>query len=87
MSRNQCRQLVRKSQQYTLSDLINIPMLQYHKKNGSKSIYLIQMEIPRFLEVAHKDHGNFPAQLSLSFLIGQAYWPTRVKDVYSWCTS
>ena len=85
LNRNQRRQLVRKAVRYTLSPATDIPMLRYEEHNGARSICLIEEEIPRFLNAAHEDHGHYAAQLCLSFLVGRAYWPTRVKDVYAWC--
>lgn len=87
MNRNQRRQLVRKARRYTLSPATDIPMLRYEEHNGAQSICLVEEEIPRFLSAAHEDHGHYAAQLCLSFLVGRAYCPTRVKDVYAWCGS
>lgn len=83
MSRSQRRQLVKKSQRYTLLDPTYIPMLQYRENNGSKSICLVEDEITRFLSAAHEDHGHFAAQLCLGFVVGRVYWPNRVKGVYA----
>lgn len=61
-------------------------MLRY-EDNRAQSIYLIEEKILWFFNVAHKDHGHYAAQLCLSFLVGRAYWPIRVKDVYAWYRS
>ena len=44
-------------------------------------------EVPRLLEYAHDGHGHFAGSITLDRLLGEAYWPTRVKDVKSWCRS
>lgn len=41
----------------------------------------------QFLAAAHENHGHLAAELSLDFLIGRAYWPTRVSDLKRWCGS
>ena len=62
-------------------------MLKFREKNGIWSPCILEDKIIRFLSAAHEDHGHFGADLCLNYLIGRAYWPTRVKDVYAWCRS
>ena len=55
--------------------------LYFVEATGAKSICLVEKKIDRFLKAAHEDHGHFASALTLDYLIGRAYWPTRVKDV------
>ena len=54
----------------------------YKEKNGKESPCLVEGEVPTYLKAAYENHGHYAAALTLDFLIGQAYWPTRTKDVY-----
>ena len=56
----------------------------YKETTGALSICLTEAEIPRYLHAAHEDHRYYTAALTLDFLIGRVYWPTRVKDVQAW---
>ena len=47
----------------------------------------VKILVPQHLAAAHENHGHFAAELSLDFLIGRAYWPTRVSDLRQWCGS
>ncbi len=85
LDRNRRRQIIRKSKRFVLTTIPEIPALKYEENNGSFSLCIIEAEVPRFLKAAHEDHGHYAAALTLDFLIGRAYWPNRVKDVYSWC--
>lgn len=46
---------------------------------------ILEDKVSRFVSVAHENHNHFAADLCLNYLIGRAYWPTRIKDVYAWC--
>ena len=61
--------------------------LRYIETTGASSICIIEEEIPRFLRAAHEDHGHYAAALTLDYLMGRVYWPTRTKDVHTWCAS
>jgi len=87
LDRNRRRQIIRKSKRFILTSTPEIPALKYEENNGSFSLCIIESEVPRFLKAAHEDHGHYAAALTLDFLIGRAYWPNRVKDVYNWCQS
>ena len=62
-------------------------LLYFIATNGPRSICLVESEIQRFLRAAHEDHGHYASSLTLDYLIGRAYWPTRVKDVEAWVRS
>lgn len=77
----------RKAKKYKLSSRNEVPSLRYQENNGSFSLCVVESEIERLLSMAHEDHGYYSSELSLSFLVGRAYWPTQVKDVKRWCES
>ena len=85
--RNFRRQTVRKARRYLLATKPGLPVLRYCKTNGTPSLCILEIEVPRFLARAHEEHGHYAAALSLSWLIGKTYWPTRVTDVHTWCQS
>ena len=62
-------------------------LLYFIETNGRRSICLVESEVQRFLKAAHEDHGHFASSLTLDYLIGRVYWPTRVKDVEAWVRS
>ena len=61
--------------------------LRYIEKTGANSICIVEDQIPQFLKAAHEDYGHYAAALTLDYLIGRAYWPTRTKDVHEWYAS
>ena len=85
LSRNRKRYLRFIAKSYRLPEPHEVPVLKYYESTGAESPCLIEAEIPRFLHAAHEDHGHHAAALTLDFLIGRAYWPTRVQDVNKWC--
>lgn len=85
LDRNRRRQIIRKIKKFDFTSISNISALKYEENNESFSLCIIESEVPRFLKAAHEDHGHYAAALTLDFLIGRAYWPNRVKDVYNWC--
>lgn len=87
LDRNRRRQIIRKAKRYVLSKDGNVPSLCYRESNEALSLCILDSEIERFLAAAHENHGHFAAELSLDFLIGRAYWPTRVSDLERWCGS
>ena len=87
LDRNRRRQIIRKAKKYVLSKEGDIPSLYYRENNRDLSICILDSEIKQFLTAAHKNYGNFAAELSLDFLIGWAYWPTRVLALKRWCGS
>lgn len=64
-----------------------IPGLLYVERNGELAKCITESDVPRYLRYAHEDHGHFATDLTLSRLVGQAYWPTRARDVYLWAKS
>ena len=86
LPRNRKRHIINKAKRYTLPEAQDMPnVLKYTEITGATSICLVEEEIPRMLSAAHEDHGHFGTELTLDFLVGRAYWPTRVKDVRDWC--
>lgn len=81
LPRNRQRQIVRKAKKYRLSSPNEVPNLRYLENNGSFSLCIVESEIEKFLSMPHEDHGHYSLELSLSFLVGRVYWPSRVKDV------
>ena len=47
--------------------------LKYIKSIKSRSIYIIEVEIPRYLYTAHKDYDYYVNILTLNFLIERVY--------------
>ena len=87
-SRNVRRQIVRKALKYRLPEPHQMPaVLRYMERTGATSICMIEEEVSSILQAAHEDHGHYASALTLDFLIGRAYWPTRVHDVFRWCQS
>lgn len=68
-----------------LSPPNEVSSLRYQKNTGFFSVCIMEPEIEKFLAMAHKDHSHYSSELTLSFLVGRAYWPTRVKDVKRCC--
>lgn len=87
LSRNRKRYLRQAAKSFRLPYHSESRVLRYTEKNGTTSVCITEVEVPRFLHAAYEDHGHYAASLTLDFLIGRAYWPSRVKDVYSWCRS
>lgn len=87
LDRNIKRHIIRKAKRYRITGGRDDAVLRYHENNGSMSLCLIEEEISRFLNAAHEDHGHFGAALAMDYLVGRAYWPTRVTDVHEWCQS
>lgn len=87
LSRNRQRQIIRKAKKYMLSLPNEVPSLRYWQNTGFFSFCIMEPEIERFLAMAHKNHGHYSLELTLSFLVGKTYWLTRVKDVKWWCKS
>lgn len=84
LPRNRQRYLREASKRYRLPESHESQILRYTENTGAESICLIEAEVHRFLHAAHEDHGHHAAALTLDFLMGRAYWPTRVKDVHTW---
>ena len=87
LARNRKKTIRHKAKSYLMPSHRDSQKLRYIEANGSTSICIIEEEVPRFLKAAHEDHGHYAAALTLDFLIGRAYWPTRTKDIYNWCAS
>ncbi len=87
LSRNRKKYLRKRAQSYVWPEPHEPQILKFIEATGARSTCLIEEEIPRFLHAAHEDHGHFASALTLDFLMGRAYWPTRVKDVHAWCQS
>lgn len=87
LSSNKRRQILKKARNYSLSNNQDPSMLKFQEKNGVWSPCILEGEVTRFFSAAHENHGHFKADLCLNYLIGRAYWPTRVKDVYAWYRS
>ena len=87
LPRNRRRYLRFAAKSYRLPEAHETQVLRYKETTGAESICLTEVEIPRYLNAAHEDHGHHAAALTLDFLMGRAYWPTRVKDVNKWCQS
>lgn len=78
---------MRKAKNYRLSMPNEVPSLRYQEKNGVFSLCIVESEIKKFLSMADEDHGHYSSELTFSFLVGRAYWSTRIKDVQRWCKS
>ena len=87
LPRNRRRYLRKIAKSYILPGAHEPQLLKYIESTGARSICLVEAEVPRYLQAAHEDHGHHADALTLDFLIGRAYWPTRVKDVHNWCMS
>ena len=61
------------------------PALFYKETDGSLSRCIVETEVPGYLRYAHEDHGHFAENMTMSRIKGQAYWPTRVRDIFLWC--
>ena len=85
--KNRRRALRHRAKQYKLLSHAETQHLRFVEPTGASSICITEEEIPRFLNAAHEDHGHYATALTLDFLIGRAYWPSRVKDVHDWCRS
>lgn len=85
--RNRAKQLRHKAKQYRLPHHTSSRHLRWVEDTGAQSICIIEEEVPRVLQSAHEDHGHFASALTLDFLIGQFYWPTRTRDIIQWCQS
>ena len=81
LTRNRKRYLRFIAKSYRLPEAHKVPILKYYKSTGAESPCLIEAEIPRFLNAAHKDHGHYTAALTLNFLIGRAFWSTQIQNI------
>ena len=84
---NKREQILKKAQNYSMSHNQDPPMLKFREKNGVWSPCILEDKVTRFLIAAHKNHSHIGVDLCFNYLIGRAYWPTRVRDAYTWCQS
>lgn len=63
------------------------PQLVYVEKRGLRSKCILRDDIPGILKWAHNEHGHYSSALTLKRLVGNFWWPTRVKDVEAFCRS
>ena len=87
LPRNRRRHIIFQSKRYRLPEIHETAVLRYKEITGVESICMLEEEVPKMLRASHEDHGHYSAQLTMDFLIGRAYWPTRVSDVHDWCKS
>jgi hypothetical protein len=84
---NRRRALRHKAKSFRLPYPSESKHLRYIETTGADSICIVEEQIPQFLKAAHEDHGHYAAALTLDYLIGRVYWPTRTRDVHKWCAS
>lgn len=87
LNRNQKCSFVWKAQRYSLLLTINISMLRYREHNNALCIHFEDEKISQFLNAVHEDHMHYTGQFRLNFFVSQVYWPTWVKNIYSWYKS
>lgn len=54
---------------------------RYEEGTTATSTCITEEEITKFLQTTHEDRKHYVAALTLGFLIGRVYWPTRIKNV------
>jgi len=56
--------------------------LFYKEKNGKLALCILEEDVETTLEQYHDCHGHFAGRLLAEYLLGKAYWPTRIKDCH-----
>ena len=87
LPKNRRRYLRTAAKDYRMPGPDDPQVLMFVEANGVASVCVTELEKSRWLMAAHEDHGHHSPSLTLDYLIGRAYWPTRVKDVHAWCQS
>ena len=54
--------------------------LFYKVKDGKLALCVISKDVAKTLHCYQDCHGHFVGHLLTEYLLGKAYWPTRVKD-------
>jgi len=81
LHRTERKAVKRKAVRFKISDRI----LLYQEHNGHWSRCILEEDKAAVLAWAHDCHGHYSNHLTVSKLIGEAYWPTRVSDVETHC--
>ena len=87
-SRNVRRVLRRSAQDFLL--ILGTPVtpknqLHYRERNGELSTCVKSQDIHDILYRLHDCHEHFAAGLLLKLTMGRYYWPTRVRDIHTYC--
>lgn len=67
--------------------LVEMGQLMYLENNGQWSVCITEREVQPVLKAFHTDHGHFADAITVDFMIGRFYWPTRAKDAKYWCST
>ena len=70
---NRRRYLRYAAKSYRIALVSEAKHLIYVESTGAISICIVEAEVPRFLQAAHKDHRHYSDTLTLDYLIGRAY--------------
>jgi len=87
-SRNVQRVLRRSAQDFLLilaTSTIPKNQLLYRERNGELSTCVRHRDIHDILYRLHDCHGHFAPGLLLRLTVGRYYWPTRVRDIHTYC--
>lgn len=81
LGKNERRRIRLWGKKFVLFDGAKKKGLFYKERDGRLTLCILSDDVTGTLERYHDCHGHFAGRLLAEYLVGRAYWPTRVKDL------